>query len=159
MAGQKSHNHTRCIRSALDRAESVCSRHRVRLTPLRRRVLELVWASHEAVKAYELLPLLNDGGPAANPPTVYRALEFLQQHGLIHRIESLNAYVGCPNPQESHTAQLLICEQCGLVDEISLGVLEKTINREADKRAFLVRRQTVEVQGVCSACQHKGGVA
>ena len=91
-----------------------CARERgVRLTPLRRRVLELVWGSHRAVKAYDLLAALGDAVGAAKPPTVYRALEFLMAQGLVHRIDSLNAFVGCPQPDHRHSAQFLICGGCG----------------------------------------------
>ena len=92
------HEHQSCIEDALARADDVCRERGVRLTPLRRRVLELVWSSHRAVKAYDLLAALGDAVGAAKPPTVCRALEFLMAQGLVHRIDSLNAFVGCPQP-------------------------------------------------------------
>ena len=93
------HEHQGCVADALARAEDVCRQRGARLTPLRRRVLELVWDSHRAVKAYDLLAALGETAGAAKPPTVYRTLEFLMEHGLVHRIDSLNAFVGCPQPR------------------------------------------------------------
>src|SRR5690606_29397539 len=101
------HDHRRCIADALDAAERVCAGRGARLTELRRRVLELVWQSHRPVGAYPLLAALGRDGHAPAPPTVYRALDFLQAQGLVHRIESRNAYVGCPHPETDHTGQLM----------------------------------------------------
>ena len=98
-----SHDHAQCIDAALDKAADLCSRRGARLTKLRRRVLELVWQGHAAVKAYDLLGALDRGAGAAKPPTVYRALDFLIAHGLVHRLESLNAFVGCPAPEAPRT--------------------------------------------------------
>ncbi len=145
-------DHQACIEEALAAAEAVCVRRGVRLTPLRRRVLSLVWRSHEAVKAYELLDALGAEGAPAKPPTVYRALDFLLAQGLIHRIESRNAFVGCPRPQRDHLAGLLICEQCGRVDEMEAPSLSRAISREAGKARFRVRRPTIEIHGLCQVC-------
>src|SRR5262245_4876474 len=110
---RKGHDHDRCVTDALSAAEAVCARAGDRLTPLRRRVLELVWASHRPAGAYALLDRLREDGRGAAPPTVYRALDFLLERGLIHRIESLNAFVGCAHPGENHLVQFLICRSCG----------------------------------------------
>src|SRR5919204_1424092 len=93
-----SHDHDSCIDRALDRAAQLCEERGARLTALRREVLALVWRGHEPVGAYAILEALRRSHPGAAPPTVYRALDFLIEHGLIHRIESLNAYVGCSRP-------------------------------------------------------------
>ncbi len=103
------HDHGHCVATALDAAASLCQRRRARLTPLRRRVLELVWRSHEPQGAYDILDTLGERGRRAAPPTVYRALDFLLGQGLIHRIESLNAFVGCRDPDTPHAGQFLIC--------------------------------------------------
>src|SRR5581483_8522848 len=96
------HDHALCIDDALAAAERQCAARGARLTEQRRRVLELIWKSHAPVGAYTLLDRLREGGVRAQPPTVYRALEFLVENGLIHRIESLNAYVGCADPDQRH---------------------------------------------------------
>jgi Fur family zinc uptake transcriptional regulator len=143
------HDHAQCIDDALDAAAEICARRGARLTPLRRRVLELVWAGHEAVKAYDLLARL---GAGAKPPTVYRALDFLVAHGLVHKLESLNAYVGCPRPQTAHEGQFLICDTCGLVDEIDAPELNSQLLERAAIAGFAPQRQTVEVHGLCASC-------
>ena len=92
------HSHARCRATALARAEKSCAERGTRLTELRRRVLELVWRSHEPIKAYEILDHLHSKPRRAAPPTVYRALDFLRREGFVHKIESMNAYVGCGAP-------------------------------------------------------------
>jgi len=148
------HDHAQCIDDALDAAADICARRGARLTTLRRRVLELVWAGHEAVKAYDLLARL---GAGAKPPTVYRALDFLVAHGLVHKLESLNAYVGCPRPHRAHEGQFLICEGCGTVDEIDAPDLLRELGRHAAAAGFAPGRQTVEVHGLCQACDAGAG--
>ena len=111
------HDHQRCVRDALRRAQEVCQSRHARLTSARQRVLELVWKAHQPVLAYDLLDELRAEQPRAAPPTVYRALEFLQAHGLVHKIESLNAYVGCSDPSHPHSGQFLICSDCNEVAE------------------------------------------
>lgn len=149
------HDHERCIDDALERAAALCARRGARLTPLRRRVLELVWQEHRAIKAYDILSQLGpDGG--AKPPTVYRALDFLIAHGLVHRLESLNAFVGCPAPDHRHDGQFLICNGCGQVDELDAAPIRDAIRTQATRRRFAVQRQTVEVWGACDACRTGG---
>ena len=144
------HDHTRCIDAALSKAADLCARRGTRLTELRRRVLELVWQRHAAVKAYDLLDEL---GGSAKPPTVYRALDFLIAHGLVHRLESLNAYVGCAAPDVSHEGQFLICDACGNVAEFEAPAIRAAIARQALRQRFAVADQTVEVRGTCRQCR------
>ena len=158
LAGDKSafhkggHEHQACIEDALSRAEGVCRERGVRLTPLRRRVLELVWGSHRAVKAYDLLAALGDAVGAAKPPTVYRALEFLMAQGLVHRIDSLNAFVGCPQPNHRHSAQFLICGGCGEVSEMNAVGIDRAVADEAAESGFALSRAIIEVHGTCPRC-------
>lgn len=146
------HDHDICIDDAMERAVHVCEERGVRLTDLRKTVLGLIWNGHEAVKAYDLLDELAALGGSAKPPTVYRALEFLMEQGLVHKIESLNAYVGCPHPEGAHVSQFFICEDCGYVEEVHLTDLEKAIKAQAKKSGFEVKRQTVEIRGQCKDC-------
>jgi Fur family zinc uptake transcriptional regulator len=152
------HDHALCIDAALDHAAVLCARRGARLTRLRRRVLELVWRGHSAVKAYELLGELDHGGGAAKPPTVYRALDFLIVHGLVHRLESMNAYVGCPRPGAPHDGQFLICGSCGTVSEFTAPAIHSAIAREAAGFGFRVGQQTIEVHGVCRDCRDPAAV-
>ena len=146
------HAHDACIDGALARAEEVCRRRGARMTPLRRRVLALVWGSHRAVKAYDILAALDVGHGAVKPPTVYRALDFLMAHGLIHRIDSLNAFVGCPRPERGHNAQFLICGGCGEVSEMDAAAIERAIADRAADAGFALSRKIVELHGTCSQC-------
>ena len=147
------HDHARCASDALARAEQVCQERNVRLTPIRRRVLELIWRSHAPVGAYELLEHLRENGRRAAPPTVYRALEFLRDNGLIHRIESRNAFVGCEQPDAPHTAQYLLCDECGDAIELEIAGLARRIETRAAEMGFQVARQTVEANGLCRRCR------
>lgn len=149
----RGHDHQRCIDAAMTWAERICRRRGARLTDLRRRVLVLVWGSHEPVGAYDVLDRLREDRQRAAPPTVYRALDFLLEHGLVHRIESLNAYVGCSNPEGSHVGQFLICDQCGTAAEIDDRGLASAVARTAGRVGFQVQRQTIEVRGLCPRCR------
>ena len=148
-----SHDHAHCIASALAQADALCEQRGARLTRNRRRVLELVWQSHAPVGAYELLERLREDGQSAAPPTVYRALEFLMSQGLVHRIETRNAFVGCPQPQHEHEAQYLLCEGCGDAVEIDVGGIRRRIEALAAEHGFTVAAQTVEARGLCSRCR------
>ena len=152
------HDHAHCVDQALSAAEDICAERNARLTPLRRQVLELVWRSHEPIGAYDVLAKLQredsageDGRPVA-PPTVYRALDFLLKHRLVHRIESMNAYVGCPHPDSEHNGQFLICTQCGNAAEIDDPAIRRAIGEHARKIGFTIERITVEVSGLCPKC-------
>ena len=147
------HDHHSCVEAALEKAAEICEQRKVRLTPLRRRVLEVVWDSHKPMGAYDILGLLAAERGSAAPPTVYRALEFLLENSLIHRIESLNAFVGCTKPGRDHAWQLLICRTCGRVAEISDAELERAISGAADRAGFAIQRRTIELAGLCPACR------
>lgn len=147
------HDHGLCMAKALDEAERLCARRGARLTKLRKRVLALIWTSHSPVGAYDLLAHLGREHGRAAPPTVYRALEFLLEHGLVHRIESLNAFVGCPQPGQSHFGQFLICRDCGAAAEMQDRTIDRAISAQAAACGFAVEAKTVEVRGLCPACQ------
>lgn len=146
------HDHQRCIERALDKAAGLCAERGARLTELRRRVLELVWRSHEPVGAYAILEQLQRQRGSAAPPTVYRTLDFLMAQGLIHRIASLNAFVGCPMPDRRHSSQFLICGDCGRVAEIDDSRIDSAIARSAASQGFTVDQPTIELHGRCPAC-------
>lgn len=150
---EASHDHASCIDAALETAAEICERRQVRLTPLRRRVLQAVWSSHKPIGAYDILTVLTNERGTTAPPTVYRALEFLLENGLIHRIESLNAFAGCTKPGREHTWQLLICRACGRVAEISDTELERSIAGAASRAGFTLQRRVIELTGLCSACR------
>jgi len=156
------HNHQKCVRDAVQAAERICVDTGARLTPLRRQVLELVWSSHAPIGAYEILELMikdEDTGSRPAPPTVYRALDFLKAQGLVHRIESLNAFAGCAHPEAPHDAQYLICEACGNAVELEIAGLAGQIRKAAAKEGFTVDDQTVEIKGCCGNCIGSRGQA
>jgi Fur family transcriptional regulator, zinc uptake regulator len=149
------HAHEQCLQDAVCAAEKVCQQRGMRLTPLRRQVLELVWSSHEPVKAYDVLERLQKTHRGAAPPTVYRALEFLQAQGFVHRIESLNAYIGCGAPQNAHAGQFLICHDCGEVAEIDDDEVRALLAKKARSLGFRIDNETIEVTGACVSCRDK----
>ncbi len=153
MAGSTDHDHSDCIDQALRLADRVCSDGGARLTSLRRKVLSIVWRSHDAVKAYEILDSLSDKTRSAKPPTVYRTLRFLLEQGLVHRLESLNAFVGCSAPDNPHDCQFLICRPCGLVREIRAPRISGAVASKARETGFRVERIMIEVFGVCETCR------
>jgi Fur family transcriptional regulator, zinc uptake regulator len=153
------HDHGVCVRDAMAVAEAECRRQGARLTDIRRRVLELVWESHQPVGAYALLEALAKEGRSAAPPTVYRALDFLQMHGLVHRIALLNAFTGCSRPGQPHDGTFLLCAGCGAAAELSDDALDLAVARSAARMGFSVSRQTVEIEGMCPACRGRGGQA
>lgn len=148
----RQHNHDACIADALADARSVCQRHNARLTAVRERVLELIWQSHCPLGAYEVLAMLARDGHNAAPPTVYRALDFLQQYGLVHRIASLNAFVGCTHAGIRHQGMFLICHHCSNVLELAAPAVSEAIANAASEVRFRPDNVTVEVSGLCPAC-------
>lgn len=144
----------------MDTAERLCSERGVRITPARRRVLELVWRRHAPIGAYDILSEMQrdvekDGKPETKvaPPTVYRALDFLMKQGFVHKIESQNAYIGCSHPEESHDCGFLICQECGSALEIEDDRLNTLLSELASRHDFETRRSTVEIEGLCPSCK------
>ncbi|MGY9014919.1 MAG: Fur family transcriptional regulator [Rhodospirillales bacterium] len=152
----KKHDHGACINDAIKMAEEICGRDGTALTELRRRVLELVWEGHRPVRAYDLLKKLQQDRSKAAPPTVYRALDFLMENGLIHKIESLNAFVGCGAPAQRHGGQFLICRDCRAVAELNDSAVERRIAVKAADLGFKVESQMIEVLGTCPDCSMSG---
>lgn len=148
-----SHNHQDCIKQAFLHADALCADKRVRFTPLRKRVLELVWNNHKPAKAYDILTILQEEDKSAKPMTVYRTLDFLQEVGLVHKVDSLNAYVGCTHPGKNHSCQFMICRVCGDITESCDTGVFSAIEEHAVKKGFLVERQTIEIHGVCKGCK------
>jgi Fur family transcriptional regulator, zinc uptake regulator len=147
------HDHDRCQSAILADAEQVCLARRVRLTAQRRRVLEIITESHGAIGAYDILDRLARDGRRPAPIAVYRALDFLIEHGLVHRLASLNAYVACAHAAARHGAQFLICQRCGMIGEITDPGVSRAIAEAASEIGFTVSSPVVEVAGLCAACR------
>ncbi len=137
----------------MDAADDLCRQRGLRFTALRQRVLALVWHSHKPVGAYEILAKLGEEGRKAAPPTVYRALEFLIEAGLVHRLDSLNAFIGCTDPERSHAGQFLICRECHTVAELDDRDIDLLVEQKARTAGFVAEHQMLEVQGLCSECR------
>ncbi|OEY65864.1 Fur family transcriptional regulator [Marinobacter sp. X15-166B] len=146
------HDHDACVAQALADARSICKAHNARLTPIRERVLELIWQSHQPLGAYELLAALANDGRNAAPPTVYRALDFLQQYGLVHRIASLNAFIGCAHAGACHTSLFLICRHCRNTLEISSSTVSAAVTQTAQAHRFVAEEAIMEITGQCPGC-------
>jgi len=146
------HDHKKCVDEALDTAEHLCVVRGVQLTPIRHQVLELIWDSHKAVKAYELLDRIKPLKNGAKPATIYRALDFLIEQGLIHRVESLNAFVGCSSSGHQHEQLLLICKHCNEVEERPATEVMQALSQELDQAGFIVHSKAIEVRGICVKC-------
>ena len=146
--------------AALDQAELACARRGARLTALRRLVLGLVLDSPKPAGAYELLERLRGHHGGAAPPTIYRALDFLLDQGLIHKVERLSAFIGCVHSAASHEhhedaehmVQFLICSRCGRVEELSDPSIGQSLQHAAAGSGFVIHGSTVEADGVCGEC-------
>lgn len=147
------HDHSACVAAALVAAETACERQGLRLTDLRRQVLELVWEGHAPVKAYDLLDRLSKRQGKVAPPTVYRALDFLMTAGLVHRVASENAFVGCSDPNQPHRAELLLCQRCGSVVEVRNSPVWDAIATDAAQVGFTPQEESIEIRGLCAACR------
>lgn len=142
--------------SALDAATLACQARGAQLTPLRRTVLGLVLESPRPVGAYALLDRLKADRAGAAPPTVYRALDFLLEQRLVHRLEKLNAFVACHvhdcGADHEHPAQFLICDRCGEVTELEEPQVSRALEAAAGRAGFRPTRATVEIEGTCARC-------
>ena len=142
-------HHEGCIEQALQHADEACRRKGGRLTKTRRQVLELLWQSHQPRKAYDVLADLVEIDASAKPPTVYRALDFLQEMGLVHKVESLNAYIGCNG---NHRHQYLVCQKCNAVADIKDDTVTSLVQEKARDMGFRIETPHIEIKGYCERC-------
>ena len=148
------HDHERCTADALAHAETLCAERAQRLTPIRRQVLEVLLGSHKPLGAYEIMDLAVVRGGRPAPITIYRALDFLRDNGLVHRIESRNAFVACVGDHASgDLVVFLICEHCGAVGEASSAAATNELKAAARAAGFTPRAPVIEISGVCAHCK------
>ncbi|MDJ1008454.1 MAG: transcriptional repressor [Paracoccaceae bacterium] len=155
--GFERHDHDRCVAQALAAAEARCAEAGLRLTPVRRKVLELLLQEHRALGAYAILDLLRDAGFGSQPPVAYRALDFLVEHGFVHKIERLNAFVACAHPGAAHAPAFMICRLCQTVAEAQSSPARGALGAAARAAGFQIEKTVVEAEGVCPACAEKAG--
>jgi Fur family transcriptional regulator, zinc uptake regulator len=149
------HDHQRCASTAIAHAEALCTARAQRLTPMRRQVLEALLASHKPLGAYEIIEQLADKSRPA-PITIYRALDFLRDNGLVHRIESRNAFVACVHNHESDDLVVfLICERCGAVGEAPGGDAAEALKTSSRAAGFSPKSPLIEIAGVCAHCRNR----
>src|SRR3954470_7619117 len=147
------HDHDRCSTDAMAVAEAICLERGQRLTPIRRKVLAALLASHKPLGAYEIIDRLAPKGPRPAPITAYRALEFLRENGLVHRIESRNAFIACVHTHAAGALVVfLICERCGAVGEASSADVTATLTSAARAVGFTPKSPVLELTGVCTHC-------
>ncbi len=167
---QHDHDHSGCTSNLMKFADRYCKQAGLRLTKLRRSVLEQVAASHKAIGAYQILDNLAADGQKLAPISIYRSLDFLQEAGLIHRLESTNSYFACQRnfdedltglkSLEKHKCSskaplvFLICEDCGIIAEIEDTPIDDIIQSVVRNEDFLVDRSQLEIKGICSSCQN-----
>lgn len=149
---RRNHRHNQCIKSALERAEQACTLSGARLTPIRRKVFELIWQSHKPIKAYELLAQLSSSDHIEKPPTVYRALDFLLENQLIHKIESSNRYIGCEIQHKEQDCKFFVCDHCNEVEELHEPKLNKSLREAGSKQGFTINQINIEIHGICAGC-------
>lgn len=147
------HDHDACASDALARAEALLVARGLRLTSVRKRVLQILLESHQAMGAYDVLNRLVAEGFGNQPPVAYRALDFLEEQGLAHRIRRLNAFAACMHPGEPHAPVFLICTGCNTVAEAPGAAVGVALRQAAQGLGFTVDRATVEAIGRCPACE------
>ena len=157
------HNHQHCIDDALLNAKVICEKSGARLTELRQQVLMLIWQNHKPLGAYTLMDMLAEQTQRqVAPPTVYRALDFLLNLKLIHRINSLNAYIGCVSPEAHQKSEgtdnqninyFFICNKCHDTQEVIDQPLINKVIETANNLEFSSQQQWLEVTGLCHQCQ------
>jgi len=148
------HDHDRCLSNAMAAAEAQCFERGEHLTSLRRDVLAALLASHQPLGAYEIMKHISPKGLPVAPSTIYGALDFLRGNGLVHRIESRNAFVACMHTHSgAELVVFLICERCGAVGEASAPHVAVTLKAAARKAGFTPKSQVVEIGGICGHCR------
>lgn len=146
-------NKKNSLEKYLKMAEEICQKKTVRFTKSRRQILQMIYASPNPAKAYDILDQLKKTQPQAKPPTVYRALDFLLENGLIHKVNSLNAYVGCSHPLKHNNCYFLICSNCQEISECCTDILTAEIVKIAKSAKFNIQNINLEIEGKCHKCQ------
>jgi Fur family zinc uptake transcriptional regulator len=157
MSTAPGHVHSNDVGAQLDTAEALCAQRGRRLTPIRRKVLELLLREARSVKAYELLESMRAVHPGAAPPTVYRALDFLADEGLIHRLDAVNAWIACHDVGGAPHDLLMVCTGCGAVAEVSDPAMTRQLAERVGRTGFALATHEIEIRALCPACQKARG--
>ncbi len=155
MTGFEPHDHVGCIADAMSAAEQRCASRSLRLTAVRRQVLEILLQEHVALGAYDILEHLRLAGFNSQPPVAYRALDFLVTNGFAHKVERLNAFIACSYPGETHSPAFMICRNCDVVAETRSTPVKGSLGAAARSVGFRIERTVVEAEGLCPLCQEE----
>ena len=147
------HDHGACATSALDSARRSCIERDLKLTPVREKVLNILLESHAAIGAYDILERLALEGFRSQPPVAYRALDFLVEHGFVHKIERLNAFIACTHSGEGHSPAFMICKRCNQVAEAMSVPISTTLGKAAKAIGFSIDKTVLEAEGMCPRCR------
>ncbi len=134
-------------------AQQFCEENGQRFTETRQLVLEIIAKAKKPITAYEILDALEGKVKNPKPPIVYRATDFWQSHGFVHKIESLNAFVTCGEGHQHRGSQFMICDECGKAFEIHMCHMPDPIGAAAKAEKFDISFWNLEVHGRCSACR------
>lgn len=146
------HDHKHCSAGGLARAEAILAERKLRLTPVRRETLQILLAEHRALGAYDVLERLASAGFGNQPPVAYRALEFLVEHGLAHKVRRLNAFAACMHPETDHAPVFLICRGCNALAETPAEPVRAALDAAASAIGFSIERTSIEALGLCPTC-------
>lgn len=149
------HDHGTCVATALQAAEAYCAQEGLRLTQVRRKVLEILLEEHRAMGAYTVLDRLSAEGFGSQPPVAYRALDFLVANGFVHKIARLNAFVACAHPGADHAPAFMICRSCDSVAEAAAEVPTNGLAAVAAQTGFVIEQTVIEAEGICPGCTGK----
>lgn len=150
----QSQNSQDYIEHTLAKIDSLCKTRKIRLTPQRRTVIELMVRADKAMSAYDLLDQLKQIEPQAKPPTIYRALDFWIEYGFVHKVESINSYILCPHFDEyQHVSILFICNNCHAINEAQSMLIEQTLIDLSKQETFIPKHSILEIHGYCHHCQ------
>lgn len=147
------------IGAQLEVAEALCTQRGRRLTPIRRKVLELLLRHGRSLKAYDLLEAMRAVHPGAAPPTVYRALDFLMDEGLVHRLDAVNAWTACHDAGGAPHDLLVVCTGCGAVAELSDPAMSRQLAERVARTGFALNSHETEIRALCPGCQQKRAAA
>lgn len=140
------------VKAALKALKTYAAQNGQRLTDPRLFTLEIIAGASKPLSAYDVLDALSKRLDKPKPPTAYRALEFLVEHGFIHRIESLNAYVTCAEDHKHKGSQFMICDSCGRVEEVHLCHMPEGLRKQAESKGFKLSHWNAELHGTCGKC-------
>ena len=151
---KKNHDHRKCSKKVIQNAEETCLKFSLNFTPIRKKVLEIISSNHKPSRAYDLLEKLRDDGFCDKPPTIYRALDFLIENKIVHKLNTINAYVACFDEESEEISCFLICEMCQEIEEFHNKNLNKVLTNIGKKRGIEIKNLNLEIGFKCQECKN-----